>query len=151
MKHINEYFNTLYNLERTGIKYSLKNITDLLFKIGNPHLETKFIHIAGTNGKGGTSSFLASIMMEHGLKTGLYTSPHLLKFNERIQINGNFITNSYIKKFIDYNLNYIKKIKASFFEVTTALAFKYFADKKVDLAIIETGLGGRLEIGRAHV
>lgn len=145
MKNINEYFLTLYKLERTRIKYDLKNIKKLLHELGNPHLDTKFIHIAGTNGKGAVASFLTSILIEHGFKTGLYTSPHLLKFNERIQVNGNFIPDSYIKSFVDNNLHLFKKIKASFFEVTTALAFKYLSDQKVDIAVIEVGLGGRLD------
>ena len=143
--HINRYFEILYKFERTITKYDLDNINRLLEHIGNPHKKLKFIHIAGTNGKGGTASILASILIEHGLKTGLYTSPHILKFNERIQINGNFIPDKYIKRFIDDNLSYIKKTGLSFFEVTTALAFKYFADKKIDIGVIEVGLGGRLD------
>ena len=143
--HINEYFRKLYRLERTGIKYDLDNIRKFLHKLGDPHNKLKFIHIAGTNGKGGTASILASLLIEHGLKTGLYTSPHILKYNERIQINGKFISDNYIKKFINDNLSYIKKARISFFEVTTAMAFKYFADKKIDVGVIEVGLGGRLD------
>lgn len=143
--HINEYFRKLYKLERTGIKYDLDNIRKFLDKLGNPHKNLNFIHIAGTNGKGGTSSILASLLIEHGLRTGLYTSPHILNFNERIQINGKFIPDNYIKKFIDDNLTYIKNTGISFFEVTTALAFKYFADNKIEIGVIEVGLGGRLD------
>lgn len=127
------------------MKYDLKNIRFLLKALGNPHDNIKFIHIAGTNGKGGTASFLASILTEHGLKTGLFTSPHILRYNERIRINGKTIPNSYIKAFLDENKVLIKKIKPSFFEVNTAMAFRYFADKKVDAAVIEAGLGGRLD------
>lgn len=145
MKDISDYFRTLYNLERVDIKYDLKHITALLKHLGNPHKNIKFIHIAGTNGKGATASFLASILMEHGLKTGLYTSPHLFKFNERIQVNGHFIADNYIKSFIDANLKFLIKIKASFFETTTSMAFKYLFDNKVDIAVIEVGLGGRLD------
>lgn len=145
LENIRKYFNYLYSLERSSMKYDLKNIRMLLKALGNPHEEIKFIHIAGTNGKGGTASFLASILTEHSLKTGLFTSPHILRYNERIRINGKTIPNSYIKSFLDRNKGLIKKIKPSFFEVNTAIAFRYFADKKVDAAVIETGLGGRLD------
>lgn len=145
MKNINDYFQYLYSLERFGMKYDLTNITKLLKALGNPHNKFRSIHIAGTNGKGATASFTASVLMEHGLKTGLFTSPHILQFNERIRINGNCISNNFITDFLDENINLIKKIKPSFFEVNTAIAFKYFADKKVDAAVIECGLGGRLD------
>lgn len=145
MQHIDKYLESLYKLERVSIKYDLSNIKKLLSRIGNPHLKTKFIHIAGTNGKGATASFIASILIEYGFKTGLYTSPHLLRFNERIQINSKFIPDEYIKSFMDDNLDYIKRIRASFFEATTAMAFMYFADSEIDIAVIETGLGGRLD------
>lgn len=144
-KSISEYFKYLYTLERTGVKYDLKNITALLKALGNPHKGKKFVHIAGTNGKGATASYIASMLMEQGLKVGLFTSPHILKFNERIRINGKCIPNKYITDFLDANEKLIKKVRPSFFEVNTALAFKYFADKGVDIAIIEAGLGGRLD------
>jgi len=143
--NINEYFKYLYTLERTGVKYDLKNITALLKALGNPHKGKKFIHIAGTNGKGATASYIASILMEQGLRVGLFTSPHILKFNERIRINGKCIPNKFITDFLDSNERLIKNIKPSFFEVNTALAFKYFAEKCVDIAVIEAGLGGRLD------
>lgn len=143
--NMNEYFNWLYKLERFTIKYDLSNITALCKSLGNPQYKFKSIHIAGTNGKGATASFISSILAEHGLKTGLFTSPHILNFNERIRINGKCISNNYITRFLDENYRLIKKIKPSFFEVNTAMAFKYFADKKVDAAIIECGLGGRLD------
>ncbi len=127
------------------MKYDLNNIRRLLTSLGNPHHSVKYIHIAGTNGKGGTASFLASILMEHGLKTGLFTSPHILKFNERIRINGKPISDSYIKNFLERHKELIKKVKPSFFEVNTALAFNYFAEKNADIAVIEAGLGGRLD------
>src|ERR1041384_7734034 len=101
MNSIQEYFNYLYSLERSGMKYDLANIAKLLKASDNPHKKIKFIHIAGTNGKGATASMIASILMEHGLKTGLFTSPHILKFNERIRINGKMIPNRYIKKFLN--------------------------------------------------
>ncbi len=144
-KNIQEYFNYLYKLERAGMKYDLTNITELCKALGNPQDKFRSIHIAGTNGKGATAAFTASVLMEHGLKTGLFTSPHILQFNERIRVNGKSISNSYIKMFLEENIRVIKKIRPSFFEVNTAMAFKYFADKKVDAAVIECGLGGRLD------
>ncbi|KXK47363.1 MAG: FolC bifunctional protein [Chlorobi bacterium OLB5] len=142
---VQEYFNWLYKLERFTMKYDLSNITALCNALGNPHKKFRSIHIAGTNGKGATASFISSILSELGLKAGLFTSPHILNFNERIRINGNCISNQYITDFLDNNYSLIKKIKPSFFEVNTAMAFKYFADKKVDAAVIECGLGGRLD------
>ena len=145
MKDIREYFNYLYTLERSSMKYDLKNISVLLKELGNPHHNTKYIHIAGTNGKGAAASFISSIFTEHGFKTGLLTSPHILRFNERIRIDGKMIPDSYIKNFLDENIKLIEKVKPSFFEVNTAIALKYFSDKKTDIAVIETGLGGRLD------
>ncbi len=145
MNNIQQYFNYLYKLERSGMKYDLTNIAALCKALGNPQNKFKSIHIAGTNGKGATASFTTSILMEHGYKTGLFTSPHILRFNERIRINGKCISDKYIKDFLDSNLKLIKRIKPSFFEVNTAMAFKYFADKKVDIAVVECGLGGRLD------
>ncbi len=144
-KKIQEYFTYLYKLERAGMKYDLTNITKLCKALGNPQDKFRSIHIAGTNGKGATASFTASVLMEHGLKTGLFTSPHILQFNERIRVNGKCISNTYITKFLEDNISLIKKIRPSFFEVNTVMAFKYFADKKVDAAVIECGLGGRLD------
>lgn len=145
MHNINEYFYYLYNLERANKNYTLENTRLILKHLGNPQSNLKCIHIAGTNGKGGTASFLASILMEHGFKTGLFTSPHIIRFNERIRVNGKMIPNNYVISSVDDNLKYFKKIKPSFFEVNTAMALKYFCDKKVDVAVIETGLGGRLD------
>jgi dihydrofolate synthase / folylpolyglutamate synthase len=145
MKNIPEYFKYLYSLERTGMKYDLENIIALLKNLGNPHNNFQSIHIAGTNGKGATASFINSILMGHGLKTGLFTSPHIIKFNERIRVNGKKIPDSYIIDFLDRNKKIIKKIKPSFFEVSTAMAFEYFSKKKIDIAVVECGLGGRLD------
>lgn len=145
MNSVQKYFDYLYSLERHGIKYDLSNITRILQHLGNPHYKFKSIHIAGTNGKGAVASFINSIITEHGLKCGLYTSPHIIKFNERIRINNKPIDDKTIVKFIDSNLKLIKKINPSFFEVTTALAFKYFADNQIEVGIIEAGLGGRLD------
>lgn len=145
MKDINEYFKWLYSLERVNMKYDLTNITKLCKALGDPQDKFSSVHIAGTNGKGATASFTASALMEHGLKTGLFTSPHILNFNERIRVNGKTISNNFIRKFLDENIKLIKKIKPSFFEVNTAMAFKYFAESNVDAAVIECGLGGRLD------
>ncbi len=135
----------LYSLHTFGIKLGLENIKNFLSTLGNPQSKLKTIHIAGSNGKGSTAAFIASILMEYGYKVGLYTSPHFIKFNERIQINNVQIPDDYVVNFISESVDYIDEHKLTFFEVTTAIAFKYFADNKVDFAVIETGLGGRLD------
>jgi dihydrofolate synthase / folylpolyglutamate synthase len=142
---IKSALNKLFSLHQFGIKLGLENITDLLDQIGNPHKDLKSFHIAGSNGKGSTASFIASIMQEAGYKVGLYTSPHFVKFNERIRINGRMIDDGYIAKFVSELEESIDKNQLTFFEVTTALAFKYFNEQKVDYTVIETGLGGRLD------
>jgi dihydrofolate synthase/folylpolyglutamate synthase len=141
----NEILQFLYSLQRFGIKFGLNNTFRLLQSFNNPHHAFKSIHIAGTNGKGSTAALIASILMEMNYKVGLYTSPHLVKFNERIQINGELITDDNLIFYTHQLKEQIVKIKPTFFEVTTAIAFKYFADKNVDYAVIETGLGGRLD------
>ena len=113
--------------------------------MGNPQHKFKSIHIAGTNGKGSTSHMMASILQEAGYKTGLYTSPHLIDFRERIRLNGQMIPKPYIVEFVTQLKPFIEQNSFSFFEVTVALAFKYFADNEVDIAVIEVGLGGRLD------
>ena len=143
--NIDSILEELYNLQRLGIKVGLDHTNELLKAIGNPHEKLKLIHIAGTNGKGSTCSILSSILIEHGFKVGLYTSPHLKKFNERIQINGHQIPDDYIASFFNDNRKIIKSIESTFFETTTAMAFDYFHKESVDYAIIETGLGGRLD------
>ncbi len=140
-----ESLSKLFSLHQFGIKLGLENIKKLLRHIGNPESSLKAIHIAGSNGKGSTASFISSILMEAGYKVGLYTSPHFVKFNERIRINGIEIKDDFVVKFINKNSKYIDENSPTFFELTTALAFKHFADSKVDYAIIETGLGGRLD------
>lgn len=135
----------LYSLQRFGIKLGLQNIQGLLEYLDNPQNKFKSIHVAGSNGKGSTVSFIASILQEAGLKTGIYTSPHFVNFNERIKVNNIEIPNSYIEKFISSINQFIDDHKPTFFEVTTALAFNYFADQEVDFAVIETGLGGRFD------
>lgn len=126
-------------------KPSLDNTLALCEAIGNPHQKFKSIHIAGTNGKGSSSHYLASILQSSGYKTGLYTSPHLIDFRERIKINREMIPENNVTIFIEQNKVIIEKIKPSFFELCVAMAFKHFAEEKVDIAVIEVGMGGRLD------
>ncbi len=122
------------------------NTTHLLdTHFGHPHTRYKTIHVAGTNGKGSCSHTLASILQADGYKVGLYTSPHLVDFRERIRINGEMIPEEYVVDFVEKERSFFEPLHCSFFELTTALAFKYFADKNVDIAVIEVGLGGRLD------
>ncbi len=123
----------------------LDGISDLSAYLGNPHQKFKSIHIAGTNGKGSSSHMLASILQEAGYKVGLYTSPHLKDFRERIRINGKKASKQYVIGFVKRHYVYLKSNKLSFFEMTVGMAFDYFARNKVDIAIIEVGLGGRLD------
>ena len=113
--------------------------------LNHPHEQYKTIHVGGTNGKGSTSHFLASILQEAGYKTGLYTSPHLLDFRERIKVNGREIDSEFVVNFIESNRIFFESIQPSFFELTTGMAFAYFAEQQVDIAVIEVGLGGRLD------
>lgn len=128
-----------------AFKKDLKNITIACEALGNPHQKFKSIHIAGTNGKGSTAHMLASVFIAAGYKTGLYTSPHYKDFRERIKINGELISKRQVVDFVKTNKTVFEKTNASFFEWTVALTFDYFANEKVDIAIIETGLGGRLD------
>ena len=141
-------FQRLPMYQRSGIaayKKDIGNIIKACKLLNNPQKKIKTIHIAGTNGKGSTAHMLASILQEAGYKTGLYTSPHLKDFRERIKINGKTIDKKYIINFIKENQLEFEKINMSFFEFTVAMAFNYFTESKVDIAIIETGLGGRLD------
>jgi dihydrofolate synthase/folylpolyglutamate synthase len=142
---INSQLNYLYNLQRLGIKVGLSHTLELLKRCGNPHKHYKSIHVAGTNGKGSTCSMVAEILIKAGYKVGVYSSPHLVRFNERIKINNTFIKDDEITSFIKYHKNDIEIIKATFFETTTAMAFKHFAENNIEVAVIETGLGGRLD------
>lgn len=126
-------------------KADLNNIIALSNAIGNPHLRFKSIHIAGTNGKGSVSNMLAGILQTSNYKVGLYTSPHILDFRERIRINGAMIAEQAVVDFVNEHYALITSIQPSFFEITVALAFDYFAKEAVDIAVIETGLGGRLD------
>lgn len=128
-----------------AIKKDLANTIELCHFLGDPQHKFKAIHIAGTNGKGSVAHMLASILQEAGYKTGLYTSPHLIDFRERIRVNGKPCTEKFVTQFTEKVKPMIETIQPSFFEITVAMAFDYFAKKKVDIAVIETGLGGRLD------
>lgn len=129
----------------SAFKKDLTNIRKFCEALENPQQDFKAIHIAGTNGKGSTSHMLAAVLQSAGYKTGLYTSPHLLDFRERIKINGEMIPQQVVVDFVKRHKSLIEEIRPSFFEVTVAIAFFYFSISKVDVAIIETGLGGRLD------
>lgn len=126
-------------------KADLTNTIRLCDTLGNPQYKFKSIHVAGTNGKGSTSHMLAAILQTAGYKTGLYTSPHLKDFRERIKVNGEMVSEEFVILFTERIRPRIEEIEPSFFEITVAMAFEYFAQQEVDIAIIETGLGGRLD------
>ncbi|MBU0472208.1 MAG: bifunctional folylpolyglutamate synthase/dihydrofolate synthase [Nanoarchaeota archaeon] len=147
MTNIKDLLKYMYSLERFGIKPGLEVISKLLKALDNPHKNLKYIHIAGTNGKGSTAAMIESVIRKNGFSTGLYTSPHLVRFNERIKINNKDITDEDIATLVEK----IKKcseennLQPTFFEFTTALAFLYFYEKKPDYIVLETGMGGRLD------
>ena len=141
-------FGRLPIYQRTGAaayKADIGNIVAASKYLGNPHTQFKSVHIAGTNGKGSTAHMLSSILQESGYKVGLYTSPHLKDFRERIRINGKMITEQEVGDFVKESKAIFEEMELSFFEFTVAMAFDYFANQQVDIAIIETGLGGRLD------
>lgn len=144
-------FNQLPMFQRLGpkaFKKDLSNIHHLSTYLGDPHGSFKSIHIAGTNGKGSTSFFIATALHAMGYKVGLYTSPHYRDYRERIKVDGEMIDKKYVKKFVNQLINddvLSGKFKPSFFEITVGMAFSYFKDMEVDYAVIETGLGGRLD------
>ncbi|PWL37282.1 tetrahydrofolate synthase [Flagellimonas aquimarina] len=129
----------------SALKNKLDNIIHFSEVLGNPHQKFKSIHVAGTNGKGSCSHMLASILQEAGYKVGLYTSPHLKDFRERIKINGKAIGKGNVKDFIKAHKSFLEKNELSFFEMTVGMGFHYFKEEKVDVAVIEVGLGGRLD------
>ena len=152
LKTYEETLNFLYQnlpmFQRVGssaMRLDLDNTWELCNVLGNPQQKFKSIHIAGTNGKGSTSHMLASILQSSGLKTGLYTSPHLKSFTERIKVNGKEISKEHVVDFVNRIVPSIEKLKPSFFEITVAMAFDHFASQQVDVAVIEVGLGGRLD------
>ena len=126
-------------------KSGLENTVALDAVFNHPHRAYKTIHVAGTNGKGSTSHLLASVLQCAGYKVGLYTSPHLRDFLERIRVNGTMISEQAVVDFVEAHQALVEELQPSFFEITTALAFRYFAQQQVDVAVIEVGLGGRLD------
>lgn len=145
---VNWLFNQLPVYQNEGIfkyKVDLQSITKVCDQLNNPQNNFKSIHVAGTNGKGSSSHMLSSVFQEAGLKVGLYTSPHLVDFRERIKLNGSKVEKKFVVDFIDSNIEFFSNNKISFFEMTVAMAFDFFSKSKVDIAIIETGLGGRLD------
>ncbi|MFN5890683.1 MAG: bifunctional folylpolyglutamate synthase/dihydrofolate synthase [Bacteroidota bacterium] len=133
------------NLGKVAYKKDLTNTIRLLGFLGNPHLGKQWIHVGGTNGKGSVSSTLASILIENGYSTGLYTSPHLIDFRERIQVDGQLIDQEFVTDFTQRILPILDEIQPSFFELSVAMAFDYFRFKNIDIGVIEVGLGGRLD------
>ena len=157
MTHDRDYQETidyLFGLQKHGIKLALSNSARLMNLMGDPHNRFRSVHVAGTNGKGSTSSFLASMLQAAGYRVGLYTSPHLVDFTERIRINGEPITETKVVELArrvreSYrqitNVTGADRLNPTFFEVTTALAFTYFAEERIDIAVVEVGMGGRLD------
>ena len=133
------------NQGNRAYKPGLSGIKDFCEHLGNPQEQFKSIHVGGTNGKGSTSHMLASVLHAAGYRVGLYTSPHLKSFTERIRINGVEVEQGFVAEFVTRNRDYIEQYKPSFFEVTVGMAFEYFASQKVDIAIVEVGMGGRLD------
>ncbi len=145
---VNWLFLQLPMYQRVGgaaYKADLQKTVDLLEAVGNPQEHFKAVHIAGTNGKGSVAHIVASVLQEAGHNTGLYTSPHLKDFRERIKLNGKLVPESFVVDFVERYKPVFQKLKPSFFEMTVAMAYCYFAEQKVDVAVLETGMGGRLD------
>jgi dihydrofolate synthase / folylpolyglutamate synthase len=141
-------FNQIPNYQLQGArayKPGLDKIQSLLQLSGNPEKKLKFIHVAGTNGKGSVSNMIASVLQEHGFKTGLFTSPHLHDFRERIRINGQVISEEFVTNYVTRFKEDWLTLNPSFFEITTAMAFEAFSENNCEICVIETGLGGRLD------
>ena len=145
LEYIFNQFPSYQQVGKVAYKPGIETMTDFDKQLGYPHKKYATIHIAGTNGKGSVSHMLASVLAQTGAKVGLYTSPHLNDFRERIKINGEMVSKEFVLDFILKWKPYMLEKKPSFFEITTAMAFDYFAKEKVDIAVIETGLGGRLD------
>jgi len=145
LEYLYDRLPVFHHVGASAYKPGLDNTIRLMNALENPHHKYKTIHVAGTNGKGSVSHILAAIFQSAGYKTGLYTSPHLVDFGERIRVNGAMIDRQYVIDFVEQNKDIFDEIQPSFFEATMAMAFRYFADEKVDIAIIEVGLGGRLD------
>ncbi|QMU28425.1 bifunctional folylpolyglutamate synthase/dihydrofolate synthase [Adhaeribacter radiodurans] len=145
LSYLYQHLPMFHRVGNIAFNKGLENIESLCLVLDNPQHNFKSVHVAGTNGKGSSSNMLAAVLQQAGYKTGLYTSPHLKEFTERIKINGKDIPQEYVVAFVENNKELFARIKPSFFEMTVALAFKYFADEQVDIAIVEVGLGGRLD------
>ncbi|MEP6684411.1 MAG: folylpolyglutamate synthase/dihydrofolate synthase family protein [Parafilimonas sp.] len=145
LKYLYEHLPMFSRIGAAAYKTDISNTKQLCASLGNPQTKFKSIHIAGTNGKGSVSHMLAAILQTAGYKTGLYTSPHLKDFRERIKINGEICSKDFIVDFTDKIKPQIEKLEPSFFEITVAMAFDYFEQREIDIAVIETGLGGRLD------
>ncbi len=144
--NVNDAINFIHSLERFGTKLGLETTAELLSRIGNPHKKLKFIHVAGTNGKGSTSSYIANILMAKGYKTGMYISPFVNKFNERIQINGQFISDEELSEYVEIIKNVIDDTcNPTEFEVVTAIGMLHFVKHSCDYVVLEVGLGGRFD------
>ena len=145
LKYLYEQVPMFQRVGRAAYKEGLDNTLTLDAHFGHPHHSFRTIHVAGTNGKGSVSHTLAAVLQSAGYKTGLYTSPHLVDFRERIRINGTPISKDYVVSFVEHERSFFEPLCPSFFELATAMAFKYFVDEQVDVAVIEVGLGGRLD------
>jgi dihydrofolate synthase/folylpolyglutamate synthase len=145
LKYLYDKLPMFTRIGAAAIKKDVDNTLVLCEHLGNPQEKYKTIHVGGTNGKGSTSHMLAAILQQAGYKTGLYTSPHLKDFRERIRVNGEMMSESFVVSFTEGEKEHIEEIDPSFFEVTVAMAFAYFAEEKVDVAVVEVGLGGRLD------
>ncbi len=144
--------NELYGLERFGMKAGTATITELLRMMGDPHIAFPVVHVTGSNGKGSVCAYIESVLREAGYRTGLYTSPHLIRFNERIRVEGREISDEDIARLYMFVKPYAREMavkskakSATFFETTTAMAFKYFEERKVDIAMVEVGMGGEMD------
>lgn len=133
------------NQGASGYKPGLDNMLALDEHLGHPHTKFRTIHVGGTNGKGSVSHTLAAQLQVCGYKVGLYTSPHLVDFRERIRVNGQMVSEEYVVQFVEHEREFLDKLKPSFFEIATIMAFKYFEERDVDIAVVEVGLGGRLD------
>ena len=145
IKYLYDRLPVFHHIGGDAYKPGLDNSIRLMNSLGNPQDQYRTIHIAGTNGKGSVSHLLAAVLQCSGHKVGLYTSPHLVDFRERIRVNGEMIEEQYVVDFVENHKNLFDEIEPSFFEATMAMAFEYFKDKEVDVAVIEVGLGGRLD------
>jgi len=145
MNSLSETLQYLYQLKNRGIKLDLKRVYEFQEMLDYPDRNYPVFHIAGTNGKGSTTNFISSILQSDGLQVGTYTSPHIVRFNERIRINGVEISNDDIVEFVDRWRQQIDDLELTFFETTTLLAMGYFRKREIDVAVLETGLGGRLD------